>query len=260
MSVTHTTDFVKQHSSTRDAFLGGRLAVEQPASGFRAGLDSVLLGAAVRPDASTLLDLGSGAGTAALVALAHAPDLTATLVDADAAMLALAARNLADNGFAGRARVQDFDVCGGGTARQMAGLAADHFGTVIANPPFFAAGRGTPPAPLRARARHLPAGTLEHWVRTAAACAAPGGEAIFIHVAAALPALLAACERRFGALTVLPLAPRPGAAASRILLRGRKGGRAPLTLLATRALHEPAGRGFAPEFDAIFRGRARLHW
>ncbi len=35
---------------------------------------------------------------------------------------------------------------------------------------------------------------------------------------------------------------------------------APLTLLASRALHEAETRAFRPEFDAIFRGTARLVW
>jgi tRNA1(Val) A37 N6-methylase TrmN6 len=83
---------------------------------------------------------------------------------------------------------------------------------------------------------------------------------IFIHTAEALPALLAAMQARFGAITVLPLIPREGEAAHRILVRGIKGSRAPLTLLASRALHTPGGRQFRPEFDAIFRGQDRLHW
>jgi tRNA1(Val) A37 N6-methylase TrmN6 len=97
-------------------------------------------------------------------------------------------------------------------------------------------------------------------VKVAAAHCAPDGEAIFIHAAQALPELLQSFDARFGELTVLPIAPRDGAPASRILVRGIKGSRAPLTLLSSRALHETEGRGFRPEFEAIFRGRARLIW
>ena len=73
MSLDHDGIIVKHQTSTRDAFLGGRLSIAQPAHGFRAGLDSVLLGAAVGRADGTLLDLGAGAGAAALVALSHAP-------------------------------------------------------------------------------------------------------------------------------------------------------------------------------------------
>src|SRR5690606_17211749 len=97
-------------------------------------------------------------------------------------------------------------------------------------------------------------------VKAAATHAAPDGEVIFIHAAASLPLLLAAFTARFGAVTVLPLSPREGEPVTRILIRGSKGSRAPFTLLASRALHEPGGRSFRPEFDAIFRGTARLIW
>jgi tRNA1(Val) A37 N6-methylase TrmN6 len=106
----------------------------------------------------------------------------------------------------------------------------------------------------------MTAADLDLWVKTAATHTAPDGEAIFIVPAQSLPQLLSSFDRRFGALHVLPLAPREGEPATRILLRGIKGSRAPLSLLATRALHEPVGRGFRPDFEAIFRGAATLIW
>jgi tRNA1(Val) A37 N6-methylase TrmN6 len=260
MSLDEATDLVKQQTLTRDAFLGGRLTVTQPERGFRAGLDSVLLGSAVRTNAHTLLDLGAGAGTAALVALSHIEGLSATLVEADPAMLALAVINIAGNGMESRARALGLDLTAPGRVRAAAGLAADHFDSVIANPPFFDPARGSAPSPARADARHMDDAALDTWVRTAATHAAPEGEVIFIHTAEALPPLLAAFTRRFGAVTVLPLLPRAGQPASRVLVRGIKGSRAPFRLFAARALHEADGRAFRPEFDAIFRGTARLVW
>ncbi len=260
MSLAHASEFVKQQTLTRDAFLGGRLVVSQPGNGFRAGLDSVLLGASVRPGTRSLLDLGAGVGTAALVALAHHPELSATLVEADPALAALAAHNLEANGLMARGRVLTLDLTLKGAERAAAGLPADHFAAVIANPPFFDPAAGTAPRAARASARHMHPAALELWVKTAAASAAPGGEVIFIHTAAALPALLAAFAARFGAITVLPLTPREGGDASRILVRGIKGSRAPLRLLAARVLHEPDGRAFRPAFEALFRGAARLDW
>lgn len=234
--------------------------MSQPSRGFRAGLDSVLLGAAVAARSQRLLDLGAGVGTAALVALADRPELTATLCEADPAAAELARRNIADNGMAERAEVLGLDVATAGSARAAAGLAANAFTSVIANPPFFDPTAGTSPDPARAAARHMPLEALDTWLRAAATHAAPGGEAIVIHVAAALPAMLAAFDRRFGAITVLPLTPREGEAASRILVRGIKGSRAPFKLLASRALHVEDGRAFRPEFDALFRGEGRLVW
>lgn len=236
------------------------LHVSQPGHGFRAGLDSVLLGAAPAERSASLLDLGAGVGTAALVGLAQDADRTATLVERDLDLAGLAALNLRQNGFAARARVLTLDVTEKGRARAAAGLAADHFDAVIANPPFFDPAGGTAPAPARAGARHMPPAELELWVKTAASHAAPGGEVIFIHAAAALPALLQAFLPRFGGVTVLPFTPRPFEAASRVLIRGIKGSRAPFVLLASRPLHLPESRGFQPDFEALFRGEGRLVW
>jgi tRNA1(Val) A37 N6-methylase TrmN6 len=260
MSLDQPADFVKRQTSSTDAFLGGRLTVSQPVRGFRAGLDSVLLGASVRAGAKTLLDLGSGPGVAALVALAHHGALHATLIDSDPVALALAGENVAANGFSGRATTSLADVAAPGATRAAAGIPADHFDAVIANPPFFAEGAGTAATARGTAARHMAPDELELWVRAAATHAAAGGEVIFVHTPQGLPVLLPEIAQRFGAIAVLPLSPRPGEAANRILVRAIKGSRAPLTLLAARALHGADGRAFTPEFEAIFRGEAVLVW
>jgi tRNA1(Val) A37 N6-methylase TrmN6 len=261
MSLDQPTSFVKHQTITRDAFLGGRLTLSQPAHGFRAGLDSVLLGAAVSHKRKCLLDLGSGVGTAGLVALAHNPGLDGTLAEIDPAMLALAQANIDENSFSDRARAIPADIAAKGSERIAAGLMENAFDTIIANPPFFDDAAGTRAQnQSRAGARHMDKAALDAWAKTAATCGAAGAEIIFIYPAAGLAPLLAAFAQRFGAITILPLTPRPDAPASRVLLRAIKGSRAPLTLLASRALHPIEGRAFAPEFDLIFRGKAVLVW
>jgi tRNA1(Val) A37 N6-methylase TrmN6 len=260
MSLDHASANVQQQSAQGDAFLGGRLIVAQPAKGFRAGLDSVLLGAAVNPASRSLLDLGAGAGVAGLVTLANNPQLQGTLIESDREMIGFLQRNIAANSLSARATALELDLAASAKLRAVAGLANDHYETVIANPPYYDEGQGSAPSRARAAARHMPAGALDRWVKTAATHAAPGGEIVFIHLAARLSTLLASFESRFGAIAILPLTPRPGEPAHRLLIRGIKGSRAPLTLLASRALHTPAGRVFSPEFEAIFRGIDRLHW
>nr|WP_295883188.1 methyltransferase [uncultured Devosia sp.] len=207
----------------------------------------------------SLLDLGSGVGTAALVALIHNPTLVATLAEQNADMAALAEANIVDNGLVDRAQVVIADVIGPAANRRAAGILDNGYDSIIANPPFFA--DGTLAADMgRAGARHMDATALDLWIKTAAGAAAAGGEVIFVYPAQSLTPLLAGFTQRFGAVTVLPLSPRPDEPANRVLVRGIKGSRAPLTLLASRALHELEGRAFAPEFEAIFRGTARLVW
>ena len=64
-----------------DGFLGGRVQAWQPAAGYRAGVDAVLLAAAVpaRPG-DTALELGAGAGVASLCLATRVPGLSVTAV------------------------------------------------------------------------------------------------------------------------------------------------------------------------------------
>lgn len=250
--------------TTVDAFLGGRLQVRQPQSGYRAGIDAVLLAAAVDPaplrGAATLLDIGAGVGTVGLCAAARCPGLRVTLMEPQPALVALAAGNIDRNGLAGRVRAVAAGV--GATADRItaAGLEPESFAVVVANPPYRLAGTGTDSADrLKAGSHALEvAQSLDDWVRFMARMTAPGGIAMMVHTAAALPEILAAFDRRFGGIEVRPLHPRDGLPANRLLLRARKGSRAPLTLLPGLILHEGDGHGFAPGIAAALREGAPL--
>ncbi len=253
--------FLDRQTTTRDAFLGGRVFVSQPMGGFRAGIDSVLLAAALGKNSTLIVELGAGAGVASICALADLTGASATLLDINAEMVDLAISNLAANAMSARASALCLDVTARGSQLVAAGLKRDHYTSVIANPPFFASGAGSlPPDQTRAKARHMPAGDLDLWVRTAATIAAPGAEVIFVHMASALPQLLASFSPRFGAITVLPVVARPTQSATRVLVRGIKGSRAPFCLRSPIVLHGAASNGFLPAMDAIFRGQSRLDW
>ncbi|WP_196259565.1 tRNA1(Val) (adenine(37)-N6)-methyltransferase [Pelagibacterium limicola] len=222
-------------------------------------MDSVLLGTSVPSGTRRLLDLGAGAGVAGLCAMAHEEALETTFVEIDPDMAELARLNVAQNGFGHRAGVVTLDVLAAGAERKTAGLATDRFDVVIANPPYFSEGT-LAPDPTRAGARHMAATFLDGWVKTAVSSAHAQGTVIFIHTADALPELLGAFSARMGGIVVLPLSPRPGMAASRVMVKGRKGSRAPTTLLPPITLHGDEGNGFVPEIDAVLRGTARFDW
>lgn len=79
-----------------------------------------------------------------------------------------------------------------------------------------------------------------------------------IHRADALPELLAAFAGRFGDIAVLPIHPRQGDAAVRVIVAGRKGSRAGLRLLAGLVMHQPSSHEFTPGLQAILRDGAGL--
>lgn len=214
---------------TDDAFLGGRLRILQPEQGFRASTDAVLLAAACPAEAGqAALDLGCGVGTAALCLGARVPDL------------ALAGLEL-QRGYAEIARVNGvrnrlpLEVTVGDVAAMPLKRAFDQ---VIANPPYYEA-TGTPAADAGRALALQETHPLPVWVRAARARLRPGGWLTLILRADRLPEAVRALDG-FGAVAVLPLAPREGRAAQRVLIRARKGAKSPFRLLAPLVLHAAA--------------------
>ncbi len=243
-------EFAEEELS-RDAFLCGRLHLWQPKKGYRAATDPVLLAAACPAlPGQSVLDMGCGAGAAALCLAARVPGVILTGLEVQSAYAALARRNAADNGIA-------LQVETGDLAQMPKALRRD-FDHVIANPPYYPAG-GTP-SPVAARARALQVDTpLADWVQAAARRLAPGGWLTLICGADGLPEVLAAMGAKLGSASVLPLQPREGRAALRILLRARKGGKGAFRLLAPLVLHQGAAHdgdreSYTPRANAVLRG------
>ena len=246
---------------TDDAFLGGALRILQPKEGYRAGVDAVLLAASAAGRAGRrerVLDVGAGVGVVGLAVAHRIPDAEVVLVERDPRLVELARTNIERNGLSGRVRVIDADVEVPLSRHPVLATHSGSFDHVLANPPFHTEGRGTAAADkTKAAANAMADGSLARWLRFLAAMARPSGTAALIHKAEALAALLGACEGRFGALEVLPIHPRRDAAASRVIVRGSKGSRAPLALLPPLVLHGE-DHGFRPDIERVLRGGAGL--
>ncbi len=245
--------------TTEDAFLGGALNILQPREGSRAGLDAVFLAAACPAvSGQRVLDAGTGSGIVALAVARRVADVAGTGLEIDPRLTRLAEMNAARNGLGDRATFVQGDVTGPAAALQAAGLALESFEHVLANPPFLNIGEARlPPEPMRRRAHALAPDELARWVKFLAAFCKPKGTVTIVHRADALPQLLGQLEGRFGGLTVYPLYPREGEPASRILIQGKKGSRAGVTLARGMVLHG-ADNSFTPAASAILRDAARL--
>jgi len=168
-----------EREASDDAFLGGRLHLLQPKSGYRAGLDAVLLAAAVPAAGDGLvraLDAGAGVGAAGLAVAARVAGADVVLVELVPRLAALARENVARNGLSARVRVIEADICAPAAGLAAKGLEAQSFDHVLANPPYLEEGRGSSPAdPVKAGAQVMAAGGLERWVRFLAHMAAADG-------------------------------------------------------------------------------------
>lgn len=241
---------------TDDAFLGGGLQILQPRQGYRAGLDAVMLAAAVEARGSRprVLDAGAGVGTAGLCLARRCPSAEVVLVERESALVALARENIARNGLLERAAVAEVDLARATPAEfAAAGLHDASFDVAIANPPYHAEGAGTAAASaLKAASHAMAEAALDDWARFLARMVRAGGEAFVIHKTAALPDLLSALEGRFGALSILPLHSHAGEAAGRVIVSGVKGSRAPLRIEAGIVLHDAENR-FGRGAEAVLR-------
>jgi len=241
---------IAEMETTDDAVLGGRLRLLQPKRGHRVGHDAILLAAATGSrDGERAVDLGAGIGGAGLALARRVPGLRVTLVEIDSGLAALAGENARRNDMGDRVRV----IAGNVDDVAALGLdeaSADH---VLMNPPFNdpASQQSSPDA--RRRLAHVADKELvSRWVSSAAWLLKPGGTLTLIWRAAALDAVLAALTPAFGAIVVMEVRPRPGAAAIRVLVRAIKGGSGRLPDLPSLVLNDEAGRPSAAA-EAVLR-------
>lgn len=216
---------------TCDAFLGGRLQIAQPARGFRAGVDAVLLAAACPAQAGeSVLELGCGVGVASLC-LGHRVAVRLSGVEVQAEYAALARGNGPRNGI-------EFEVFEADLRALPAALRQRSFHHVIANPPYFDRKRGNA-ADDAGRDMALGGQTpLADWLAVAAKRLRPKGYLTMIQRMERLPEMLAELPAVMGSAQVLPIAARQGSAPHLVLLQARKEGRALFRMAAPFVMHE----------------------
>jgi tRNA1(Val) A37 N6-methylase TrmN6 len=226
---------------TDDAFLGGQLWLRQPKSGHRAGHDAVLLAAATpAKSGERVADFGAGIGTAGLALARRVSGINLVLVEIDERLAQLAGHNAAANGI--NAETIVLDVESNASAFAAAGMTPDSVDVVMMNPPFNDPARHrASPDKARETAHVATQDTLASWTHAARRILRSGGKLSLIWRADGLAEVLAALDRGFGSVTVLPVHAGHDAPAMRILVCAVKGGKAPLTLHTGLVLNEESG-------------------
>ena len=218
--------------TTLDDFLGGRLTIAQPGAGYRAGMDPVLMAAAVdaRPG-QTVLDLGTGAGTALLCLMHRVGGLSAVGVERQAEVAELARGNGDRNGL-------PFEVVAADITALPPNLRGRSFDHVLMNPPWFDR-RSSHAAAVPGREAGRGVDTpLSLWVDCAIRRLVPGGQLTAILKPAALAWLLSDIGERLGDIALQPFAPRTGRPAGVVIVTGRKNARGELRLMPPVVLHD----------------------
>jgi tRNA1(Val) A37 N6-methylase TrmN6 len=226
---------------TEDAFLGGQLRLRQPRSGHRAGHDAILLAAATPAHSGDrVVDLGAGVGAAGLALARRVAGIKLVLVEIDEGLAALARGNAADNAIA--ADIVVLDVTSEANAFAAAGLGSDSVDVVLMNPPFNDSVRHrASPDKARVSAHVASSTTLESWIHASRRILKSGGVLSLIWRADGLGQVLAALDRGFGSLRILPVHGDPREPAIRVLVGAVKGGKAPTQIHPALMLNDQSG-------------------
>jgi tRNA1Val (adenine37-N6)-methyltransferase len=237
-------------ATTEGYLLGGRILYRQPATGFRSGIEPVLLAASIPARAGEhVLEAGTGAGAALLCLTARVPGVYATGVEIASALAELAVANAEVNGFSGIGIVN---------GRIESALMPGLFDHAMANPPYHQEGDPASPDAAKETAKHGSDLLIRRWIERLSSSLRARGSLTLIAPAGMVPACLTAMAgSRCSCTAIFPLWPKAERPAKLVLLRGMKGTRAPMRVMPGMVLHRPDG-SFSDAAQAILRNAAAL--
>jgi tRNA1(Val) A37 N6-methylase TrmN6 len=185
--------------------------------------------------------------------LARNPAIHLTGIEVATRYALLCEENARRNGFGDNLRVIHADVKEALRKDLISMPSHGSFNHAFANPPYFEDGKGTPSANLlKAQAHAFGPDDLDLWIKVLHTMVTLRGTVTIVHRAESLGKLLAVMEERFGDIRIAPLYAREGTAASRVIVQGIKGSKAPMQLLPGLVLHNSESQ-FTPEAEAILR-------
>jgi tRNA1Val (adenine37-N6)-methyltransferase len=237
-------------ATTQGHLLGRRVVYRQPASGFRSGIEPILLAASIPARAGEhVLEAGTGAGAALLCLTARVPGVYATGVEMDAAMADLAAANAEANGFSGVEIVRD---------RIESVVLPRLFDHAMANPPYHRPGDPASPDAGRATSKCGSDALIRSWIERLSMSLRRRGSLTLIVSAGMVPACVTAMSgSRCPCTAIFPLWPKVERSAKLVLLRGVRDSHTPMRLLSGMVLHRPDG-SFSDAAQAILGNAAAL--
>ena len=247
-------------NNSLNEFLAGKISLFQPIDGYRANTDSILLASAIEAKVGqTVLELGCGVGTVLFSLMSRVPDLRVVGVEIQKRYVELATRNADHNGF--KAKILECDITA--IPSDAKNLRYDH---VILNPPFFSS-IGSMPLAQKDKdiAKREGNATLDDWLDIAVKRCSLNGHIILIHRAEKLGQILKKMDRTIGDIKILPVSSFKGKNAHRVIVKGKKGSRAPLQILPPLLIHEicksdNSQKIYTKIAESILRGGQGINW
>ncbi len=233
-------------SSEKISVLNDQVQLWHAADGFRTGLDSVMLAAACPvKEKQSILDLGCGVGGAGLCVLARVSGVTLTGIDIQSDHIKFAIQNAAENNMDGRTTFISSDICDYKDGR---------FDHVICNPPYQDSGErvSSPSATKETAHAHQEDVNLQDWIDAAVRNLKSKGSLTIIHRADQTDKIIQCLEGRFGGTEIIPLWPKKGIPAKRVIIRTYRDSRSPATIYPGIVLHQENG-DYTDEAEGVLR-------
>ena len=219
--------FMKSNNDelSNDAFLGGKLKLLQPRTGFRAGIDSVLLAASVTASpGEKVLDIGIGVGAVLFCLMKRVPGLDGTGIELQEEYYSLALRNAEKNGLKANIFLGDFHST-------QNSLNNCNFDQIFFNPPYYSEDSYKKTGnEARELANVERPGTLEKMLSFSLRRCKPYGFITLINRPARLAKILSVLEQGAGDIKILPIF-SVGDSAIRVIVRARKSAKGETRLL-----------------------------
>ncbi len=225
---------------THDHFFDGKIVLNQPNTGYRFSIDSVILSHLVCPEpGETVLDLGTGCGVIPIMLAFRHPNIHVIGVEIQSTLSHLARQNVVANRMADRIVIVDKDMSHLSPADIEGPL-----NLVVTNPPYRKRGSGRINADSqRAVARHELKIDLESVLLTARRMLNQSGRFYIIYPSVRTVDLVAAMRSTgLEPKTLTMIHSRPASSARLVAIMGTKGGRPGLAVGPPLYLYHGDGR------------------
>lgn len=235
--------------------LNGSISLKQPEHGFRTSIDAVLLAAACPcQENQKIADFGCGVGSASIAAIARVPNIQLCGFEMQENHIPIARENAKNNGFEQNANFHHQDIT------NLPEEYAHNFDHIICNPPYEDHGKHiTSPKDEKAKAigHSQDSVDIASWVKAAFFALKSGGGLTIIHKADQLQTIMIALGKSFGATEIIPLWPKAGKPAKRVIIRTIKHRKSPANILPGLVLHNENGQ-YTDEAEKILRNKSGL--
>ena len=222
--------------------LNKKVALDYSGRGFKPCLDSVLVAAAAKvKEGQRVLDAGCGIGAVSLCILERVPGCAVTALDHMQENIDQTLHNASLN----KGHVEA--IC----ADLLEFKTDAPFDHVVTNPPFYEDGTYMH-SPDHAKASAYGGVSLARWISSCGRALKSHGCLTLICPVGRLDDALSALSEKFGAVEIIPLWPRQGQAAKRVILHAVKGRQSPVTLHGGLVLHDETG-AYTKKAEAVLR-------